>query len=416
MGDSGDIDTLDRQVSLLRDMMEKLDRRREERRAATGVTRSSPDPTSSGEPGSGTPRRRTSGPLRLVGDGPGSRELGSPELGERAERPPGGTGPPASPKDLHRPHFREKRPWDLSRSSAPAASEAGPSLSSAAPLAVGSQEKADDVVPARLFEGLRRERDDLALQVMRLQAAEQKLLEERASQEGKDVEIGRLRQELLQEQQTRFGVLLERLYRRLVEAEELENLLIQRAVRAVPGSSHEGSAPARPQADKMPPSQVETGKKLWMRGHEIVVATSPKGEETFYSFAVLTTDLGRGNGMKGFHSTADSAKSAELECIRLVLEFLERSSADIEIPRLESSRNLATIRGRKVDIFCDLVGEGKFQAFPFLYDEKGRRRIIMQFHLDEAVTGDTPEEARLRCVHRLEAHFDNEGPVTAALT
>ena len=156
----------------------------------------------------------------------------------------------------------------------------------------------------------------------------------------------------------------------------------------------------------MPPTEVETGKKLWIRGHEIVVATCPRGEAEFYSFAVLTTDFGRGHGMKGFHATAGTAKAAELGCIQLILEFLEDRSNDARGP-LGSSRNLATIRSRKVDIFCDLVGEGKFQAFPFLYDEQGRRRIIMRFHLDEAITGESPEEARLRCVKRLEMYFDS---------
>ena len=53
------------------------------------------------------------------------------------------------------------------------------------------------------------------------------------------------------------------------------------------------------------------------------------------------------------------------------------------------------------------MGEGRYQAFPFLYDAAGRRQILMHFHLEEAVTADTAEEARLRCVRRLEAYFDD---------
>ena len=61
-----------------------------------------------------------------------------------------------------------------------------------------------------------------------------------------------------------------------------------------------------------------------------------------------------------------------------------------------------------MDIFCDAVGEETYQSFPFLRDSQGQRTIILRFHLDEAITARTPEEARIRCVRRLEDFFDQE--------
>ena len=149
------------------------------------------------------------------------------------------------------------------------------------------------------------------------------------------------------------------------------------------------------------------GKQIWVRGHEIVVTTTRDTAGGFYSFALLTTEVEGKKGMKGFKANGPSARGSELACIDRVLQFLEDRPAGPTPPRARTSRNVADIRGRDVDIFCDLVGEGRYQAFPFLYDAAGRRQILMHFHLEEAVTADTAEEARLRCVRRLEAYFDD---------
>lgn len=149
------------------------------------------------------------------------------------------------------------------------------------------------------------------------------------------------------------------------------------------------------------------GKQIWVRGHEIVVTTTQDAVGGFYSFALLTTEVEGKKGMKGFKAKGPSARGSELACIDRVLQFLEDRPTGPTQPRMRTSRNVASIRGRDVDIFCDLVGVGCYQAFPFLYDAAGRRQILMHFHLEEAVTADTPEEARLRCVRRLETYFDN---------
>jgi len=149
------------------------------------------------------------------------------------------------------------------------------------------------------------------------------------------------------------------------------------------------------------------GKQIWVRGHEIIVTTTQDAAGGYYSFALLTTELEGKKGMKGFKANGPSARGSELACIDRVLRFLEERPAGPVQPRARTSRNVASIRGREVDIFCDLVGEGNYQAFPFLYDEVGRRQILMHFHLEEAVTADTAEEARLRCVRRLESYFDD---------
>lgn len=152
--------------------------------------------------------------------------------------------------------------------------------------------------------------------------------------------------------------------------------------------------------------EVAGGKQIWIRGHEIIVTTSRDVDGSFYAFALLTTEVGGKKGMKGFKATGESGRQAELACLDRVLRYIEERAGKSTAIRTRASRNLAAIRGREVDIFCDLVGEGTYQAFPFLFDANGERRILLRFHLEEAVTAGTPEEARLRCVRRLESYFD----------
>ena len=158
------------------------------------------------------------------------------------------------------------------------------------------------------------------------------------------------------------------------------------------------------------PSKIDSasGKKFWIRGHEVIVTTTRAREGSYYSFALLTVDIEGRQQMKGFKARAASSRESELACIDLVLTHLEDQAGKVTATRLNFSRNLARIRGRDVDIFCETVGSENYQAFPFVYDSKGRRHIILRFHLDEAITADTAEEARMRCVRRLEAHFDEQ--------
>jgi hypothetical protein len=103
------------------------------------------------------------------------------------------------------------------------------------------------------------------------------------------------------------------------------------------------------------------GKQIWVRGHEIVVTTSQNAAGGFYSFALLTTEVEGTKGMKGFKAKAASARGSELACIDRVLQFLEDRPVGPPPARVRASRNVADIRGRDVDIFCDLVGDGRYR-------------------------------------------------------
>lgn len=149
--------------------------------------------------------------------------------------------------------------------------------------------------------------------------------------------------------------------------------------------------------------------KLLLKGHEVVVHTAPTRDGGFYAFAVLLDPFREGGEMKSFEVRAASEGEAEVECARQALLYLEQArSAPGPARSFKASRITVEILGRKVDVFCDLIAQDKYQAFPFLYRPDGKRVVILRFHLDEAIVGDSADEARDRCLQRLEEYFRAE--------
>jgi hypothetical protein len=374
MDGSGDIEFLEKQVSLLEDLLGNLDRRRARRRREKGDAGSAPveDPRRDEEM-----PRASSGSLRLVNS-----------LASASPAEPG-----------RKPHFRDKRRWDLSDSrKAP-----GTSRPVEGPLEAPSSGPEDvdlegGQVPWRLFQDILRQRDDLLVQLTHHQAAEGRLMEERAAGEIKDREIRRLRRKLEQHKWRKFHGLVQRLGQQLLSMEELERSMVRRALDVSTSGMHREALMA----------EAGDGKQVLVRGHEILVATSRDPDGGFYSFAQLNARFAGRRGMKGFKAVGKTEREAELACIDRVLSYLEERHEGASDQRLGASRNMARIRGREVDIFCDLVADGTYQAFPFLCDRHGRRKIIMQFHLEEAITAPSPDEARIHCVRRLESYFDEK--------
>jgi hypothetical protein len=158
----------------------------------------------------------------------------------------------------------------------------------------------------------------------------------------------------------------------------------------------------------MPP-QDGNETKLLLKGHEVVVHTAPTREGGYYAFAVLLDPFREEGEMKSFEVRAASEGEAEVECARQALQYLEQArSTPAPARSFKASRSTVDILGRKVDIFCDLIAQDKYQAFPFLYRPDGKRVVILRFHLDEAVVGESAEEARDLCMRRLEEYFGAE--------
>lgn len=137
--------------------------------------------------------------------------------------------------------------------------------------------------------------------------------------------------------------------------------------------------------------------------------TAPTPGGGYYAFAVLLDPFKGGAEMKSFEARATSEDAAEVECARQALLFLEQASPQPSPAQsFKASRTTVDIEGRRVDIFCDLVGHEKYQAFPFLYRPDGKRVVIIRFHLDEAIVGASADEAREKCLRRLEEYFREE--------
>ena len=151
------------------------------------------------------------------------------------------------------------------------------------------------------------------------------------------------------------------------------------------------------------------GKKVLLRGHEVVVHTAPSSDGGFYAFAVLPDQRGGAGESKSVEVRADSELNAEVECARQALELLKQTPPQAAVSKpFKASRCTVEIQGRKVDIFCDLIGDDRYQAFPFLYRPDGKRIIMIRFHLDEAIVADSVREAREKCVERLDEYFRRE--------
>lgn len=151
------------------------------------------------------------------------------------------------------------------------------------------------------------------------------------------------------------------------------------------------------------------GKKLLLRGHQVVVHTAPSSDGGFYAFAVLPDQCSEAGENRSVEVRADNELNAEVECARQALELLEQAPPPAVVSEpFKASRCTVEIQGRKVDIFCDLIGDDRYQAFPFLYRPDGKRVIMIRFHLDEAIVADSVREVREKCIERLDEYFRME--------
>ena len=139
-----------------------------------------------------------------------------------------------------------------------------------------------------------------------------------------------------------------------------------------------------------------------LRGHEVVSHTASYQDGRHYCIVILF-DPRDGSDLKIFKAYGSTVDEAESRALSQALNFLQFH--DVDVAATVTSHSSIDIAGRKVDIFCDLIGEGRYQAFPFIRRANGSRALIMQFHLKEAVTGDSPAAALDRCIGRLEDYF-----------
>jgi hypothetical protein len=163
----------------------------------------------------------------------------------------------------------------------------------------------------------------------------------------------------------------------------------------------------------MPASSFTGGRQIRVRGFEVVIHTTRLSAERHLCFVFLADPYDDRRQLKIFKGRGPSPEEAEKTTLRDALEYLDRPTLTGPASIL-AGRSTLDIAGRKVDIFCDTVGEGLFQAFPFLYRPDGSRVLILRFHLDEAITGATPGVAMSECIRRLEALFERGGPEVEA--
>ena len=151
-------------------------------------------------------------------------------------------------------------------------------------------------------------------------------------------------------------------------------------------------------------SPLRSGRLVRIHGHEIVVHTQRVSSAKHISFVFLSDPHDRKRELKIFRGKGATAEEAESSTLREALSYLDRPT-DIGVSSILAARSTLHVQGRKVDVFCDPLPDGRFQAFPFLYRPDGRRVIIMRFHLGESITGNTTREAFSECVRRLEEYF-----------
>ncbi|HKY32438.1 MAG TPA: hypothetical protein VJV23_07880 [Candidatus Polarisedimenticolia bacterium] len=147
-------------------------------------------------------------------------------------------------------------------------------------------------------------------------------------------------------------------------------------------------------------------RQLRIKGHEIVSHTATARDGRYRCLVFLMDPFDDRHDVRVFRGTGALPAAAEGEAIGRALEFLDLPAG---APVHAADRVCLNMAGRRVDIFCDLVGERRYQAFPFLRRQDGTYGLIMRFHLNEAVTGRSPAQAMARCIRRLEEYFAGPG-------
>lgn len=154
------------------------------------------------------------------------------------------------------------------------------------------------------------------------------------------------------------------------------------------------------------------GWSVRLRGHEVVSHTSPEAGGGYCCRVFLLDPFASDHELKVFRAIGEAPVVAECSALADVLRFLELPGPITESDA--GDHGTVSISGRIVDIFCDVVGEGLHQAFPFLRRADGTRVLIMQFHLVEAVTAESAASAMAECINRLERYFSEQPSAPAA--
>jgi len=143
---------------------------------------------------------------------------------------------------------------------------------------------------------------------------------------------------------------------------------------------------------------------LKVLGHEIVVHTQRLTPAQNICFVFLLDPYDEKHELKIFRGKGATVDEAENSTLREALSYLDSPTLG-GYTSILAGKSTLNVAGRKVDIFCDLLPDGRYQAFPFLYRPDGSRVIIMRFHLAESITGPTAAEAFSACIRQLEDYF-----------
>jgi len=149
-----------------------------------------------------------------------------------------------------------------------------------------------------------------------------------------------------------------------------------------------------------------TDRHVRLKGHQVAFHTDVGSGGRYRCLVMMLDPFDDRHGLRVFRGYGPAPMSAENEALSNALQYL--SLPDTPAPAATINRLSVTVQGQRVDIFCDLVGPDRYQAFPFHHGEQGYS-VIMRFHMDEAVTGSTPVQAVTRCISRLEEHFSQPG-------
>jgi hypothetical protein len=152
--------------------------------------------------------------------------------------------------------------------------------------------------------------------------------------------------------------------------------------------------------------ELRSGRTLRVHGHEIVVHTEQRESDCCVCFVFLVDPFDEPHELKIFKGQGKSIDEAESSTLDVALDYLDHPTST-PVSTIFPGRGTLNVAGRKVDIFCEELPDGRHQAFPFLYRPDGSRVIIMQFHLAEAITGKTSAEAYTACIVALEKYFES---------
>ncbi|MGH9866654.1 MAG: hypothetical protein ACREAA_00610 [Candidatus Polarisedimenticolia bacterium] len=108
-----------------------------------------------------------------------------------------------------------------------------------------------------------------------------------------------------------------------------------------------------------------------LKGHQVAFQTNVASSGRYRCLVMMLDPFDERHGLRVFKGYGTAPMSAENEALSNALQYLDLPGTSAPLAALD--RLSVSVLGRRVDIFCDQIGPGRFQAFPSSVVRRGTR-------------------------------------------